>query len=622
MPMKTRTGASARRRAHTGESRTTGGETSLPPTRQMTIVAQDPSVRRDGKILMAKVSVPAEELIPGPMGYRVQVVDYDATTRRYHGAHTLPADQGEEPRAWREGSDTLVSDFRFHAQNVYALVMKTLARFELALGRRLGWSFHSHQLKVAPHGMLDANAFYSPGDEGLVFGYFAGRKGQPVYTCLSHDIVVHEATHALLDCLRERYMYPSGPDQAAFHEGFGDVVALLSVFALPEIVRHLLQPSATGRSRAMIRRSAVTAQALRESALFGLADEMGAELATTRGGPLRQSATLTPDRTLLASPAYDEPHRRGEVFVAAVMQAFIDAWASRIERLGTPGQREYPLAAVAEEGADIADTLATMWIRALDYMPPVHLEFGDALSAVLTADRELRPDDSRFDLRRHLTSSFARWGIAPASQRARGFWAAPPDGLRYDRVRFDSMRTDKDEVFRFLWDNRAKLELREGAYTQVISVRPCMRIGPDGFVLHETVAEYYQVARLTSQEMSARGIQAPADYLASLDASRRKAQATGEGEPDESAAGSSASDGDGVTPLYGGGTLVFDEFGHLKYWVHKDVFSEHQSERLAYLWNEGYLVADRGAAKYRPARFSTIHLRRALDAERRPAEEW
>ena len=620
--MKSTKNPSTRRRARKGAAPKTEGGTSLPPTRQMTIVAQDPSVRRDGTILMAKVSVPAEELIPGPMGYRVHVVDYDATTRRYHGAHGLPADQAAEPRAWRDGSDALVSDFRFHAQNVYALVMKTLARFELALGRRLGWSFQSHQLKVAPHGMLDANAFYSPGDEGLVFGYFAGRKGQPVYTCLSHDIVVHEATHALLDCLRERYMYPSGPDQAAFHEGFGDVVALLSVFSLPEIVRHLLQPRATGRSRAMIRRSAVSADALRESALFGLAAEMGAELATTRGGPLRQSASLPPNRTILDSPGYLEPHRRGEVFVAAVMQAFIDTWANRIAQLGTPGQQEYPLAAVVEEGADVADTLATMWIRALDYMPPVHLEFGDALSAVLTADLEIRPDDSRFQLRRHLTISFARWGILPASQRTRGFWAAPPEGLRYDRVRFDSMRTDKDEVFRFLWDNRTRLELRDGAFTQVISVRPCTRIGRDGFVLHETVAEYYQVARLTPQEMAARGIVAPADYIASLQSSQRSAQASGEGEPDESAAGPSAPDGTGVTPLYGGGTLIFDEFGRLKYWVHKDVFSERQTQRLAYLWNEGYLVADRGAAKYRPARFSTVHLRRALDAERRPAEEW
>ena len=54
-----------------------------PATRRMTIVAQDPSIRRaDGRILMATVEVPAEDLVTGPMGYRVQVVDYDATSRR------------------------------------------------------------------------------------------------------------------------------------------------------------------------------------------------------------------------------------------------------------------------------------------------------------------------------------------------------------------------------------------------------------------------------------------------------------------------------------------------------------------------------------------------------------
>ena len=572
---------------------------------------------------MAQVAIPAEELIAGPMGYRVHVVDYDATTRQYHGAHALPAEQADEPRRWRDGSDSLVSDYRFHAQNVYALVMRTLARFELALGRRLGWSFGSHQLKVAPHGMVDANAFYSASDEGLVFGYFAGHNGKPVYTCLSHDIVVHEATHALLDCLRERYMYPSGPDQAAFHEGFGDVVALLSVFSLPEIVRHLMQPNArTSGGAPMISHSAVGVEALRESALFGLADEMGEEIEGIRGAPLRQSATIPADRKILDAPEFLEAHRRGEVFVAAVMNAFISAWARRIGQLGSKNQKAYPLAAVAEEGADIADTLATMWIRALDYMPPVHLEFGDALSAVLTADLELRPDDSRFELRAHLTKEFGKYGIEPASRQGHGIWSPPPDGLRYERVRCESMRSDKDEVFRFLWDNREKLELRDGAYTQVISVRPCTRTGSDGFVLHETVAEYYQVARLTPPELAARGITVPPEYVESLRASRTGAGAAGSADVDDGSAADSANDGNDVTPVYGGGVLIFDEFGRLKHWIHKDVFGGRQSARLAYLWNEGYLVADGGSARYRPARFATIHLRRAVDAHRRPAEGW
>ena len=48
---------------------------ALLRTQELTIIAQDPSVRIDGQILTTQVSIPAEELAPGPRGYRVQVVD-------------------------------------------------------------------------------------------------------------------------------------------------------------------------------------------------------------------------------------------------------------------------------------------------------------------------------------------------------------------------------------------------------------------------------------------------------------------------------------------------------------------------------------------------------------------
>src|SRR5688500_591477 len=53
---------------------------ATPRTRRLTIVAQDPSVRVDGKILTTEVDLPAEEIAPGPRGYRVQVVDYDTSS--------------------------------------------------------------------------------------------------------------------------------------------------------------------------------------------------------------------------------------------------------------------------------------------------------------------------------------------------------------------------------------------------------------------------------------------------------------------------------------------------------------------------------------------------------------
>jgi hypothetical protein len=604
----------------------------LPANRRMTVIAQDPNVRRpDGSILMATIEVPAEDLVAGPIGYRAQLIDFDANSGQYHGAHLLPEAYEKEPRTWRAGDKSILDDYRFHAQNAYALVMKTLARFEFALGRRVGWSFGVHQLKVAPHGVMDANAFYSRREEGLVLGYFPGERGRNVYTCLSHDVVVHETTHALIDALRERYLDPSGPDQAAFHEGFADIVALLSVFAQPELVVELLRLPPTGtRPQGYLRDGDVTAEALRKTALFGLAEEMGKEVQMARGEALRRSAEILPDRKWLSDPEFAEPHRRGEILVAAVMNGFLEAWTMRLQAAKTPGQRLYAVARVAEEGSDIAAALVTMWIRGLDYMPPVHLEFGDALSAALTADLEVRPDDRRWRLREHMLASFQAYGIAPTSKRRdpKGVWERAPGDLQYDRVRFESMRSDRDEVFRFLWENRKRLEVRDGAYTEVLTVRPCTRVGPDGITLHETVAQYYQVARLTPRELRARKIDLPTQYVAALRREqreaerRRKARLKGAGaaQAEEGATGEDTEDP--TTPVYGGGVLIFDEYGKLKYHVHNDVFGSRQTERLQYLWDVGQLQAGTRGAQLTAARLSALHRQRAIDARRFPEQGW
>lgn len=600
--------------------------TDLAPTRKISVIAQDPSVKRGSSIVMATIDVPAEDLAVGPIGYRVQIVDYDASQRRFNGTHELPASHADEPSSWHRGDAAILSDLAFHAQNAYALVMKTLARFEFALGRRIPWSFGTHQLKVAPHGMRDANAFYSPEAEGLVFGYFDGSERQKVYTCLSHDIVVHETTHALLDALRERYMDPSNADQAAFHEGFADVIALLSVFSQVEIVEHLLEAGQGERSdEILISRDSISFQALMRSALFGLAEEMGQELEGVRGKPLRQSVEIEPSPALKDSAEYQESHRRGELFVAPVLRGFVRAWSEGALSMGRKGQKDFPLRRVAREGADIADTLVTMWIRAIDYMPPVHLTFGDALSAALTADAEVRPDDSRYRLRDRMLEAFAEFGFSPASRQKDGTWDAPPEGLRYDRVRCESMKSDRDEVFRFIWENRDKLRLQDGAYTQVLSVRPSTRIGVDGFVVRETVAQYYQVARLTPEEMRVNGIRVPKDYLQML-----SAQATIESrddalEQDDRRIGETQELKDieaDTTPLYGGAVLIFDEYGRVKYWVHNNVFSKKQSKRLAYLWSEGLLQSGRRSARLRATRLSTLHRLRALGSQDARSEIW
>jgi hypothetical protein len=199
------------------------------------------------------------------------------------------------------------------------------------------------------------------------------------------------------------------------------------------------------------------------------------------------------------------------------------------------------------------------------------------------------------------------------------------------------MRSDKDEIFRFLWENRDDLEveLRGGAFTEVLSVRPCVRVGPDGFTLRETVAEYYQVARLTPEELERKGIAVPRGYLQALreeqkGAAERKARAKARGleadgaaPPGEGASSEEDDDSTAVTPVYGGGVLIFDEYGRLKFHVHNDVFhGSRQARRLKYLWESGQLEPGLRGGRFQAARLSTLHRLRALDARRVPAEGW
>lgn len=565
-------------------------------TRKLTILAQDPSVQVNGRILRAQVEVPAEELAPGPWGYRVHVVDFDSSSGtlyrpiKYPPLKNTPDGDGDPFKSATDAQ--LLSNPNFHAQNAYAIVMRILARFEFALGRRVSWGFYGHQIKVAPHAFADANAFYSEDDQALMFGYFPGER-RMVFCCLSHDIVAHETAHALLDGLRQRYTDPSSPEQGAFHEGFSDVVALLSVFALPGIVETIIDLHSPDRKANQIARKNLTIDSLRESFLLGLAKEMGRELPELRGDVLRRSVKLKPSRTYINEQEFLEPHRRGEIFVAAVMNAFLTVWSKRLESLGQVAPGQLDRGRVVEEGAGIADYLLTMVIRALDYSPPVDLQFCDFLSAVLSSDKEINPSDSRYRFRDTLRESFISYGIDPASTGTEadpGIWCPPISTLNFHAVHFESMQRDRDEVFRFIWENRKSLDLYENAYTRVLSVRPCLRIGPDGFALRETVAEYMQILNLQAFELKRLQIGVPADMPK-----------------------------DEEITLYGGGTLIFDEYGRLKYHVSNRINNrERQTRRLDYLWQFGYF---RDPSNFR--NFANLHRQKRSTLKSNPVpEEW
>lgn len=549
-------------------------------------------------MVFAQVDVPAEILAPGPTGYRIKVVDYNATERRAYAARQRYqrgdvlldpfAPAGGEALTDRNYQARVVANPNFHAQNCYAIAMRTLGLFERALGRRVSWSSGGHQLHVAPHAFALANAFYSEPDRALMFGYFFDEEGKPIFTSLSHDVVAHETTHAVLDGLRSRYTEPSGADQAAFHEGFADIVAILSIFSLPEVVAAGLgithKLPGPGEPLAFITEDKVTPEAIRGSILLGIGAEIG--MATGAGrGALRQSVNLEPHPHILDDPDMAESHSRGEVVVAAITRAFVKLWTTRISHLGTFDGRGYNMSAVIEEGAKAAAQLLQMSIRAIDYCPPTDLDFGQFLSGLLTADRELVPDDSRFGYRELVRQSFADFGIVPPPGQtdADGCWPqfAANEALRYSRSNAEALTRDVDECFRFLWENRDALGITERGYTQVVSLDTSLRIDPDGIPFRETICQYVQMGHFFGSELMTICKINPL--------------------PDGFTTRTSAD-------LFGGGVVVFDQYGRVKYHIGNGLIDgARQKRRLEYLRDTGQLRAQRSDDR---SRFANLHLAR------------
>ena len=223
-----------------------------PRTRSLQVYAVDPSSGRySGN--ETTVLVPWEPLEPGPTGKKIAVIDFDAAGKCYYP----PIDLEDRLLLANHGLDPSEADPRFHQQMVYAIASRTIHMFEVALGRDIHWRRADRfgdstqkdndlrkrddirVLKLYPHAMQQANAYYSPQAHGILFGYFKANKtgqgrnlpGQLVFSCLSQDIIAHEVTHAVIDGIRTYFTEPTNPDVLAFHEGFADLCALFSHFS-------------------------------------------------------------------------------------------------------------------------------------------------------------------------------------------------------------------------------------------------------------------------------------------------------------------------------------------------------------------------------------------------------
>lgn len=311
---------------------------AAPETRLLRVFAFDPLLSYNPDFIgvnQTTLQVKWENLKPGPVGDYLEVMDVDPSS----GCCYAPVDLNHPAILSCSGLAPSEADPRFHQQMVYAVAMKTIEHFERALGRVALWAprFHKckqddeykiekhyvHRLRIYPHALREANSFYSPEKKALLLGYFPASSSDPdenlpggvVFCALSHDIIAHETTHALLDGLHRYFGEPTNPDVLAFHEAFADIVALFQHFTIPEALRDQIACSRGDLSE--------------KNVLGQLAIQFGQGIG--RYGALRSSIggwdrsrkewipAPEPKRTDYENAA--EPHERGAVLVAAVFDA-------------------------------------------------------------------------------------------------------------------------------------------------------------------------------------------------------------------------------------------------------------------------------------------------------------
>ncbi|SMB79569.1 hypothetical protein SAMN00120144_4118 [Hymenobacter roseosalivarius DSM 11622] len=373
-----------------------------------------------------------EVLQPGPIGEYLEVIDVDPSSSVFYP----PVDLDDPQLLAQDGLFPSESNPQFHQQMVYAVGMLTIQHFEKALGRRVQWSSRDpektngkevstserfvERLRLYPHAFRGANAYYSSLKKSILFGYFSARPsdrslvmpGSLVFSCLSHDIVAHEVTHALIDGIHKRYVLPIHEDTLAVHEAFSDIVALFQHFTFPDILENQI-----ARTRGNLAGNHWLSQ---------LAQQFG--WAIGRYNSLRNAITFGADGKLTvpnpqALADVQEPHARGSILVAAMFHAFLSIYergTADLFRIATEGRGVLPegeihpdlVRQLAAYAARVARHFLSIFIRALDYCPPVGTTFGELLRAMITADVDLVSDDT-LNYRIALIDSFKRWGIYP-----------------------------------------------------------------------------------------------------------------------------------------------------------------------------------------------------------------
>ncbi len=309
-------------------------------------------------------------------------------------------------------------DFLFWQTREAALA--AVATYEMVSGAKVKqWARSTPigRLNLLPNEGVDLNAYYD-GQSLSFFEYTTAQK--TTYSGASTDVVAHEAGHALLDQSRPDLWGSNYIETNAFHEAFGDCMALLTALADP-------------RTRAAVRAS-VRRQNFVEATAEDLSDGVRRALGKSHGAAAPRHARnnfdwVLPTSLPLSGPPHQltaEIHSFARIFTGCFYDTVLNILRDRIGTAKTP---------TAAQLWQAARTAGKLLIQAAAEAPETARFFQSVGRSMVLADQALNGGVNRMAIHdafdRHNVALGSAAMLAPTAALAgkgppRGRGSRPP----------------------------------------------------------------------------------------------------------------------------------------------------------------------------------------------------